>query len=444
MRERETPFEPFDRGAVARIVRETGVDLRSASIREMNRVVDAIEKEVGARFIRMEFGIPGLPPHPIAVEAEIAALRKGLAQHYAPFDGIPALKEEASRFAKLFLNLDVPAPACVPTVGAMQGCFVSLAVAGHIDPAKRTILFLEPGFPVNKQQCRFLGLGYDRIDLYDHRGEALVRALDARLAKGDVAAVLWSSPNNPSWVVLTEDELRGMGEAMDRHCAVAIEDLAYFGMDFRKDYSRPGRPPYQPTIAHHMKRWFVIVSSSKSFSYAGERVAITFISPHLMAEESPHLEAFHGTRKVGYAFVHGGVYPITACIAEGPQHGLAAMLKAVNDGAVPFLEDVKEYARRAREMKRAFLENGFRLVYDNDLGRPLADGFYFTLAYPGFDEGWKLVAELLHYGVSAITLDTTGSVRTEGLRACVSLTPLERVPELEARLARFRADHPLP
>ncbi|MBM3320211.1 MAG: pyridoxal phosphate-dependent aminotransferase [Candidatus Eisenbacteria bacterium] len=434
---------PFDRETVARIVREAGIDLCTASIREMNRIVNEIEKELGVRFIRMEFGIPGLPPHPIAVEAEIEALRdKGLAQHYAPFDGVPALKEEASRFAKLFMNLDFPPVACVPTVGAMQGCFVSLAVAGNVDPAKRTILFLDPGFPVNKQQCRFLGLETDRIDLYDHRGETLVRALDERLARGDVAAVLWSSPNNPAWIILSEEELRGMAETMERHRAIAIEDLAYFGMDFRKDYGKPGKPPYQPTIARYMNRCFVIVSSSKAFSYAGQRVAVTYISPSLLREESPHLEARHGTRKIGYAFIHGGIYPMTACIAEGPQHGLAALFKAVNDGAVPFLEDVKEYARRAAAMKKAFLSNGFRLVYDNDLGEPLADGFYFTLSHPRFDEGWKLVAELLHYGVSAITLATAGSTRTEGLRACTSLTTLDRIPALEERLRKFQEDHP--
>lgn len=433
---------PFDREVVGRIIRDGGIDLRTASIREMNRIVNEIEAELDVRFIRMEFGIPGLPASPIAIEAEIDALRnKGLANRYAPFDGIPELKAEASRFAKLFMNIDIPPGCCIPTVGAMQGCFISLAVTGRIDPAKRTVLFLEPGFPVNKQQCRFLGLGYDRIDMYDHRGDKLVRAIDERLAKGDISAVLWSSPNNPSWIILCEDELRGIAEVLGRRGVIAIEDLAYFGMDFRKDYSKPGQPPYQPTIARYASRWISIVSSSKSFSYAGQRVALCFISPALLAEESPHLEPYHGTKKVGYAFIHGGVYLNTASTPEGPQHGLAALLKAVNNAEVPFLQDVKEYGRRAAVMKRAFLENGFELVYDNDLGDPLADGFYFTIRHPKFAEGWRLIAELLNYGVSAITLASTGSTRTEGLRACTSLTTMDMIPTLDERLARFAEDH---
>jgi len=427
---------------VGRIVREAEVDLKTASIREMNRLVDEIERKLAVEFIRMEFGIPGLPANEIAIRGEIEALQeRGLAQRYAPFDGVPELKQEASRFARLFMDLDVPPACCVPTVGAMHAGFLSLAVAGRVDPKRRTILFLEPGFPVNKQQCRFLGLAADGIDFYDHRGEKLVHALDARLARGDVAAVLWSSPNNPAWIILSEAELRGMGQVMDAHGAIAIEDLAYFGMDFRKDYSKPGAPPFQPTVARYMKRYFTIVSSSKAFSYAGQRVAVTFISPHLTREESPHLEPYFSTKSVGYAFVHGGIYPTTASIPEGPQHGLHALLRGVNDGEIPFLEDVREYAPRARAMKKAFLDNGFELVYDNDLGEPLADGFYFTICHPKFEHGYELIGELLHYGVSAISLASAGSVRTEGLRACTSLTTLEMIPTLEERLRRFREDH---
>jgi hypothetical protein len=94
-------------------------------------------------------------------------------------------------------------------------------------------------------------------------------------------------------------------------------------------------------------------------------------------------------------------------------------------------------------MKRLFCDHGFRLVYDNDLGEPLADGFYFTIAYPAFGDGAELLRELLHYGVSAITLKTTGSCRTEGLRACVSLTGDEQFEVLERRLRRFAEDHPI-
>jgi len=94
-------------------------------------------------------------------------------------------------------------------------------------------------------------------------------------------------------------------------------------------------------------------------------------------------------------------------------------------------------------MKAMFQKYGFRIVYDMDMDEPIADGFYFTVSYPGFD-GFQLVEELLYYGISAISLEITGSSRTEGLRACVSQVRREQFTVLEERLKLFRENHPIP
>ncbi len=434
---------PLDRQALAEVVAELGFDVRRASIREMNNLVNAIEARLGVPFVRMEFGIPGLPTPAVAVDAEVAALRERKVGHiYAPFEGVPLLKAEAARFVDRFMGLQVPPTSCIPTVGAMQGCYASLSLAGALDPARRTVLFLDPGFPVNRLQVRALGLEAASIDLYDHRGDALIAAVEARVAKGDVAAVMWSSPNNPSWVCLKERELEGLGRIFTEHAVLGIEDLAYFGMDTRQDVLVPGEPPYQPTVLRYTDHALSIISASKMFSYAGQRMAVVIVPAALMGRRLPALVARFGTADLGHAFQHGALYPITACAPESTQYGLAALLKAANDGDQRVWEPAREYARRAAAAKALFLGAGFHLVYDNDLGEPLADGFYFTIAHRGFAHGAELLAELLHYGISAITLETAGSTRTEGLRACVSLLSPERVADLEARLARFAEDHP--
>jgi aspartate/methionine/tyrosine aminotransferase len=434
---------PLDRDSVGRIIERQHFDLRSASIREMNKLVNGIEEELDFRFIRMEFGIPGLTVDPVALDAETEALRdKHVGHVYAPFDGVPALKEEAARFVKLFMNVDVPSSCCVPTVGAMEGCFAGLALAAEFKRGRRTVICLDPGFPVNKLQIRFLGLERESIDFYDHRGDKLVQAVEERVKQGDVCAILWSSPNNPSWIVLKESELEGLGRICDKYDVMAIEDLAYFGMDVRHDYTKPGEPPYQPTILRYTDNGICIVSSSKMFSYAGQRIAISILSPELMEKDAPDMVERLGTSNVGHAFVHGVLYPIAACVPESPQYGLLALLREVNGGNPRLFWPAMEYSRRARIMKKLFLDNGFTLVYDNDLGEPLADGFYFTIAYPNFDDGADLLMELLHYGISAITLETTGSCRTEGLRACVSLVGDDQFETLRSRLERFQKDHP--
>ena len=165
------------------------------------------------------------------------------------------------------------------------------------------------------------------------------------------------------------------------------------------------------------------------------------LHPALAERRHTDLTARLGSPLVRHAFMHGILYPLTASVPETPQYGLLALLKAANAGDRSLFEPAREYARRAKAMKAIFLGHGFRLVYDNDLGEPLSDGFYFTLSYPGFDDGAELIVELLHYGISAITLDATGSCRKEGLRACVSLTGPERYAELEERVRAFQRDH---
>jgi aspartate/methionine/tyrosine aminotransferase len=434
---------PFDREAVRRIVDAQPFDVRQASIREMNRLVNAIEGAFGVSFIRMEFGVPGLPVSDIAIDAEVDALRRRkVASVYAPFDGIPELRDEAARFVKLFTDVDVPASSCVPTVGAMEGCFAALALANRMHGDRHTVILLQPGFPVNRQQARFLGIEIHDIDFYDHRGDILLRAIEERMSRGDVCGILWSSPNNPSWIVLTDEELAGLGRLCDRYGVLAIEDLAYFGMDVRQDLLTPGVPPYQPTVLRHAESAISVISSSKMFSYAGQRIAIAVLPPALAERRLPDLADRLGSPLVRHALTHGILYPLAASVAISPQYGLLAMLRAANGGDRSLFAPAAEYARRAAAMKAIFLGHGFKLVYDNDLGRPLADGFYFTLAYPGFDDGADLVVELLHYGISAISLAATGSCRTEGLRACVSLTGPERLPALTERVRAFRDDHP--
>ena len=214
---------PLDREALQQVIDRQPFDMRHASIREMNNLVNAVEREFGIRFIRMEFGIPGLRVPEIAIEAERAALvERNVGHVYAPFEGVPALKEEAARFAKLFMDIDVPASSCVPTVGAMQGCFAAILLASGLRPERKTVLLLEPGFPVNKLQLRLLGLDSAKIDFYDHRGDALLRAIEERAEQGDLCGILWSSPNNPSWIILSESELAGIGRICDKYDLLAI------------------------------------------------------------------------------------------------------------------------------------------------------------------------------------------------------------------------------
>lgn len=435
---KNTPIAPE---IVNEIVANSGIQkLGIASIREIKRLINQIEDASGEKFIRMEMGIPGIPASQIGVNAQIEALKNGCASIYPDIDGTPELKKEMSKFVKNFLDLEVSPSGCIPTVGSMMGGMAGFMTFSRARKERDTTLFIDPGFPVQKQQHKVMGLKYETFDVYNYRGDLLKEKLESYLKKGNIHSILYSNPNNPSWICFTEKELQIIGELSMQYEVCVFEDLAYFGMDFRNDISVPGEAPFQPTVGKYTKYYALLISSSKAFSYAGERIGMLVISDYLFNKEYSDLIPYFGTPLFGRAIVYGTVYAISSGTSHSAQYALAAILKACNDGTYNFLEDVRPYGEKAKIMKKMFLDNGFSLVYDKDEDQPLADGFYFTIAYPNMT-GEELILEFLYYGISAITLTITGSERTEGLRACVSLIPFEQLPTLEKRLQVFRQNH---
>jgi len=205
---RETPI---DYHTVTSKINELGIcDLGLAKIREIVKVVNEIETATGEKYIRMEMGVPGLEPVNVGTEAEIRALENGVASKYANIEGVAELKQEISRFCKLFLDLDVSPAACVPTVGSMQGSIAAFLVANRNDRNREGTLFLDPGFPVQKQQCIVLGHAYRTFDVYQYRGEKLQDKMRESLDTGLVSTILYSNPNNPSCFRVSNQSLGSM------------------------------------------------------------------------------------------------------------------------------------------------------------------------------------------------------------------------------------------
>lgn len=430
---------PFDQKLIEAKIKQLRIpDIGKASIREIVALVNLVEEESDEKFVRMEMGVPGLPPAQIGVNAEIEALHNGVAAIYPMVDGIKPLKEEASLFIKNFLDIDLAPKGCISTVGSMMGTYAAFMAAGNIDKNKDTALFIDPGFPVQKQQMMVLGLKYDTFDVFNFRGEKLRAKLEEKLSGGKIHSIIYSNPNNPSWICFNDAELQIIGEMANKYDVIIMEDLAYFGMDFRRDLSKPGEAPFQPTVAKYTDNYILFISSSKIFSYAGQRCGIMAISNQLFNRDYPDLqERFKGTC-FGDTITLRILYSLSSGTSHSAQYAVAAMLKAANSGNFNFVEEVKEYGERAKVMKDMFLENGFKLVYEKDLNEPLADGFYFTVAYPGMT-GNQMVANLLFYGISAIALDNTGS-NEEGIRACVSFVKPPQFDALKKRLQLFHAN----
>lgn len=417
-------------------------DLSHATIGETLLVAQYLEQKTGIPFIRMDQGSPGLPVNRHGVEAEKRALDRGIGSQYPAAAGVKELKDAASEFVKAFINIGIKPEGCLPTVGSVAGSFGSFIACCQRKtfPEMGKVLFIDPGFPIQKSQLRILGIEWKEFDIYPYRGQALRAKLEEEMKDGDIAAVVYSNPNNPAWISLEEEELSIIGEMADKHDVIVIEDLAYFAMDSRRDLSHPYEPPYVRTVARYTDNYILLLSASKIFSYAGQRIALACISDKLYSRHCPALaQRYHDAGVFGPTFIASIQYMITSGCTASTQYGYAEMLRLACEGKINFVEDTKEYAIRARRMKDIFLRNGFAITYPRDVTEDIADGFFFSLSYPGLSGG-ELAKELISYGVSSINLDTTGSMQP-GVRACTSRMREELYDVLEDRMRQFKLDH---
>ena len=422
------------------IVKELEIDdIRTASIRQIGAVVRAAEARTGVEYIHFEMGIPGLPPSAVGVKAECEALKSGVASVYPIIDGIPELKQQASRFVKAFIDTDINPEGCIPTVGSMQASFASLMLASQLDVKRDTVLYIDPGFPVQKMQAQVIGTKIASFDIADYRGKKLEAKLEEYFKQGNICAVLYSSPNNPTWMCLNEEELEIIGHLATKYDILVIEDLAYMTMDFRRNMGSPFEPPFQPSVSRYTGNYILLISASKIFSYAGQRIAVACISNTLYNRAFDALKQRYGIARFGAAFAYIFLYSFSSGVSHSAQCALAAMFKAACDGEYDFVGDIKEYALRTARIKEILLRNGFNIVYDKDDAEPVSDGFFFTIGYKDMDGG-ELLKELLYYGVSGIDLATTGGVR-KGIRACSSNIKPHHYAMLEERLRLFNENH---
>ena len=434
---KQTPIDPK---LIDSLVGELGInDFAKATIREVKLVAARAEKQSGVEFIKMEMGIPGLPAAKVGVEAQMKALGNGIANLYPDIQGLPELKNEASRFVKAFIGIDIAPEGCVPVCGSMQGTFASFFTCSQADSKKDTVLFIDPGFPVQKMQLQVMGVKYETFDVYSYRGERLGEKLESYLKQGNICAIVYSNPNNPSWICINEEELKTIGQLATQYDAIVMEDLAYFAMDFRRDLSKPFLPPYQPTVGRYTDNYILLISGSKAFSYAGERIGVTCISDKLFHRHFDELAARYGGLTFGPVFSTRMLYALSSGTSHSAQYAMAAMLRAASNGEYDFRSEVSVYGKRAHQLKEIFLRHGFHIVYDKDLDEPVADGFYFTIGYKNMSSG-QLAYELMSYGVSAICLVTTGSDQ-EGLRVCTSFIEDHQYAQLEERMSIWEENH---
>jgi aspartate/tyrosine/aromatic aminotransferase len=209
-------------------------------------------------------------------------LKTGIANTYPNIEGVPSLKRYPDSFL-FFLILMFPKIAAFRAqVNKRKLYFFHY---NFENSSKQKLHFISrPGIPSSQTTINGSGFASKSLDVYDYRGDKLKGKLEEILSEGNISSILYSNPNNPSWICFTDRELRIIGELSTKYDVIVLEDLAYFNMDFRVDHSKPGEPPFQPSVAKYTDNYILLISSSKIFSYAGQRIGSVAVSKNYSKE----------------------------------------------------------------------------------------------------------------------------------------------------------------
>jgi aspartate/methionine/tyrosine aminotransferase len=231
-------------------------------------------RERGEDVIILSIGDPDLETPGPVIERAIAGLRGG-DTHYVAAAGRLALRAAIARAHTARCGQVVDAENVVYLSGAQNALFVSsLCLAG---PGDEVVTF-EPLYPTYTATIEV-------------SGARLVCAPATAACRPDVAALegligprtralLWASPNNPSGVVLNEQELGVIAELARRHDLWLIADEVYAGL------APAGRVP---SLAARLPDQVVTLGSlSKSHAMTGWRAG-WLVGPRELARHAEHL-----------------------------------------------------------------------------------------------------------------------------------------------------------
>ncbi len=270
----------------------------------------ALEAE-GKSIVHLEIGEPDFDTPANAREAAKRALDAG-ATHYAPFAGIPPLREAIAADATARKGFDVTPDRVFVTVGG-KGVMV-YAILALVDPGDEVIV-PDPGYPIYESLTRFVGATPVAIPIRMENEFRLDVEELAALITPKTRLIVLNSPANPTGGVLTRKDIERIAELAIRHDLLVLADeiyarILYDEVEHVSIASLPGMP----------ERTIVLDGFSKTYAMTGWRLGYAIVP-------RPLVEAYGtliiNTISCAPTFVQmGAVEAMT-----GPQEPIAAMVE---------------------------------------------------------------------------------------------------------------------
>jgi len=227
----------------------------------------------GRSIIHLQIGEPDFDTPANVREAAKRALDEG-ATHYAPFPGIPQLREAIAEDATARKGFPVTPDRVFVTVGG-KGVML-YAILGLIDPGDEAIV-PDPGYPIYESLVRFVGGTPVPIPIRMENDFRLDVDELASLITPKTRMIVINSPANPTGGVLTRGDIERIAELAQRHDLVVLADeiygrILYDGEEHVSIASLPGMA----------ERTIVLDGFSKTFAMTGWRLGYAIVPEWLV------------------------------------------------------------------------------------------------------------------------------------------------------------------
>ncbi|MGH3415207.1 MAG: pyridoxal phosphate-dependent aminotransferase [Actinocrinis sp.] len=294
--------------------------------------------------INLGQGFPDTDGPSAVARAAADAILQGRGNQYPPGPGIPQLRRAVAEHQAGWYGLEFdPDTEVLVTAGATEA--IAAALLALVDPGDEVIAF-EPYYD-SYAACIAMAGGVRVPATLRPPTDARPRwhpDLDALAASitGRTRVLLINSPHNPTGMVLTEDEARGLARLAVAHDLIVITDEVYEHLVFEGAH----RPI--ATLPGMRERTVSISSSGKTFSFTGWKIGWVTATPELVTAVR--------TAKQFLTYVSGGPF----------QYAIAEALKLPRD----FYDEMRDGLRTRRDL----LASG---LADLGFGVSATEGTYF-------------------------------------------------------------------
>ncbi len=277
--------------------------------------------------------IDAFTPSPNALHAFAEGVRRGGQQAYTEYRGAGSVRDELAGKLAAFTGAPVDAAdGMILTPGTQGALFLAVAsVVGRGDK----VAIVQPDYFANRKLVEFLEgeIVPVQIDYKNAETEAGVSLDELEHAfRQGAKAFIFSNPNNPTGVVYSETEIRGIAELANRYGAVVIADQLYSRLRYSDaSYTHLRASGIDPD------KIVTIMGPSKTESLSGYRLGVAFGDPRLI-DRMEKLQAIVSLRAAGY---NQAVMQIWFSEPEGWMEDRIRLHQAIRDDLLAVLRAIE-------------------------------------------------------------------------------------------------------